>query len=302
MIQKELGRTGILIPELGIGTWNYHAGPLILRKGLDLGALFIDTAESYGTEPVVGDALRGIRDRVFLATKVSPKNFRSNDLRRSADRSLQRLGTDRIDLLQLHEPNPSIPIEETLGAMADLVDRGKVRFIGVSNFSLSQLQEAQKALHKYPIVSNQVRYNPIDRRIEKDLLGYCQSNGISIIAYSPLARGLGHIRDHDPNGVIESLVKETGKTAAQIILNWCVSKEAVVAVPGSNSGEHILDNCGASGWRLSQEQFALLDRKILHRERTRFEMFVKRHTPGALRALAVRAIDYLPRSLRRRLI
>src|SRR5438876_986875 len=121
MIQKELGRTGILIPELGIGTWNYHAGPLILRKGLDLGALFIDTAESYGTEPVVGDALRGIRDRVFLATKVSPKNFRSNDLRRSADRSLQRLGTDRIDLLQLHEPNPSIPIEETMGAMADLV-------------------------------------------------------------------------------------------------------------------------------------------------------------------------------------
>ncbi len=102
--------------------------------------------------------------------------------------------------------------------------------------------------------------------------------------------------------MIESLVKETGKTAAQIILNWCVSKEAVVAVPGSNSGEHILDNCGASGWRLSQEQFALLDRKILHRERTRFEMFVKRHTPGAVRALAVRAIDYLPRSLRRRLI
>jgi diketogulonate reductase-like aldo/keto reductase len=223
-------------------------------------------------------------------------------LRRSADRSLQRLGADRIDLLQLHEPNPSIPIEETMGAMADLVDAGKVRFIGVSNFSLAQLQEAQKALSRHPIVSNQVRYNPIDRRIEKDLLGYCQSNGITIIAYSPLARGLGRIRDHDPNGVIESLVKETGKTAAQVILNWCLSKESVVAVPGSNSAGHILDNCGASGWRLSQEQFALLDRKILHRERTRFEMFVKRHTPGALRALAVRAIDYLPRSLRRRLI
>src|SRR5437879_12762272 len=102
MIQKELGRTGILIPELGIGTWNYHAGPLILRKGLDLGALFIDTAESYGTEPVVGDALRGIRDRVFLVTKVSPKNFRSNDMRRSADRCLQRLCTVRVSLLSLH--------------------------------------------------------------------------------------------------------------------------------------------------------------------------------------------------------
>jgi diketogulonate reductase-like aldo/keto reductase len=302
MIHKELGRTGILIPELGIGTWNYHAGPTILRKGLESGALFIDTAESYGTEVVVGEALRGIRDRVFLATKVSPKNFRSDDLRRSADRSLRRLGTDRIDLLQLHEPNPSIPIEDTMGAMGDLVDRGKVRFIGVSNFSLVQLQQAQKALNRYPIVSNQVRYNLIDRRIEKDLLGYCQSNGITIMAYSPLARGLGRIRDHDPNNVIESLVQETGNSVAQIILNWCVSKEAVVAIPGSNSAGHILDNCGASGWRLSQEQLALLERNILHRERTRFEMLVKRYTPGAVRELAVRAINYLPRSLRRRLI
>jgi diketogulonate reductase-like aldo/keto reductase len=172
----------------------------------------------------------------------------------------------------------------------------------VSNFSLVQLQEAQKASKKYPIVSNQVRYNPIDRRIEKDLLGYCQNYGITIIAYSPLARGLGRIRDHDPNNVIESLVQATGKSAAQIILNWCLSKESVVAVPGSNSAAHILENCGASDWRLSQEQLRLLDKNILHRERTRFEMLVKRCLPVAVRAWALRVIDYLPRSLRRRLI
>ena len=132
-------------------------GPL--RKGLEAGALFIDTAESYGTEIVVGEALRGLRDRAFVATKVSPQNFNAPDLHRSVDASLQRLGIDEIDLLQLHEPNAHVAIGETMGAMADLVAVGKIKFIGVSNFSVVQLIEAQQAAGKYPIVSNQVRYS-----------------------------------------------------------------------------------------------------------------------------------------------
>jgi aryl-alcohol dehydrogenase-like predicted oxidoreductase len=207
MLRKELGQTGVFLPEVGIGTWNYHAGPAPLRKGLELGALFIDTAESYGTESVVREAIAGLRDRVFLATKVSPQNFRAKDLRRSVDASLQLLGVEVIDLLQLHEPSTTIPIEETMGAMADLVDAGKVRFIGVSNFSVAQLQEGQKVLSRHPIVSNQVRYNLIDRTIEKDLLQYCQKIHTTIIAYSPLARGLDRIRDCDPSNVIGSLVE-----------------------------------------------------------------------------------------------
>src|ERR1700693_2752038 len=107
MIQKELGSTGVFLAEIGIGTANYHAGPVPLRRGLEAGALFVDTAESYGTETIVREAIRGIRDRVFLATKVSPLNFRRNDLRRSVDASLQHLGVDVIDLLQLHQPNPA---------------------------------------------------------------------------------------------------------------------------------------------------------------------------------------------------
>jgi len=301
MIWKELGSTGVSIPEIGMGTSNYRAGPDPLRRGLQAGALFIDTAESYGTESVVGEVIAGMRERVFVATKISPQNFRSDAIRRSAESCLQRLRIDVIDLLQLHAPNPSIPIEETLGAMTAMVDEGKVRFIGVSNFSVTQLQEAQKASTKYPIVSNQVRYNIIDRTIERDLLSYCQANKITIIAYSPLGQGLGHIRDCDPQQSIERLARETGNSASQIVLNWCLCKEGVVAIPGSNSTAHIIENCRASDWRLSPEQLALFDRTIRHRQRTRFDMMLKRYTPRPIKKFGLLVLGYLPRGLRRRI-
>ena len=297
---KELGRTGVLIPEVGLGTWNYHAGPGPLRRGLESGALFIDTAESYGTERVVREAMHGLRDRVFLATKVSPGNFHRGAFRTSVDASLLRLGTDVIDLLQLHEPNSSIPIEETMGAMADLIESGKVRFAGVSNFSVAQLREAQIALGKYPIVSNQVRYNLVDRTIEADVLPYCKANHVTVIAYCPLARGLTRIRDCDPSGVIDELARMNGRSPAQIALNWCLCKEGVVAIPKGNSEEHILDNCGAAGWRLSAEQIALLDSRIQYRRRTRFDVLARRYTPRSLQTLASQAVHLLPRGLRRR--
>jgi diketogulonate reductase-like aldo/keto reductase len=246
--------------------------------------------------------MAGIRDRVFLAIRVSPENFRSADLRKSVEASLQRLGTDTIDLLQqLHRPNPSIPITETMGALADLVDAGKVRFAGVSNFSMAQLQEAQKALGKHPIVSNQVRYNVIDRTIEKNLLAYCQANHITVIAYSPLARGLGRIRDCDPAGVLEEISRSTGKSPAQIVINWCLSKDGVVAIPGSNSAEHLLDNCAASDWWLTAAQVSLLDSKIQYRVRNRFDTLVRRHMPRPLQTIALRVMNSLPRGLRRRI-
>lgn len=301
MILKEMGTTGVSIPEVGMGTSNYHAGPQPLRRGMEEGALFIDTAESYGTESIVAEAIAGIRERVFLATKISAQNFRREAVRRSIESCLLRLRVDAIDLLQLHEPNPSIPIAETLGAVTEMVDAGKVRFIGVSNFSVAQLQEAQKASQRYPIVSNQVRYNIIDRTIERDLLPYCQANGIMIIAYSPVARGLGRVRDCDPEQSIECVARETGKTSSQIILNWCLCKEGVVVIPGSNSAAHIIENCGASGWRLSAEQLALLDRSILYRARTRFEVMVRRCTPKPVLHFGIRLLKYLPRGLRRRI-
>ena len=299
---KELGRTGNFLPEIGLGTWDYHAGPEPLRRGLEAGALFIDTAESYGSEPVVGEALKGLRERVFVATKVSPENFRRDRLKASVDASLRRMDIDAIDLLQLHAPNPSIAIEETMGAMGEVVQAGKVRFIGVSNFSVTQLEEAQRASSQHPIVSNQVRYSLVDRTIETGLLQYCQAHCITVIAYSPLARGLQRLEDCDPGGVLERLSRETGKSATQIALNWCLCKEGVVAIPKGSTLEHVLENCAASDWRLTEPQLDLLNTAILYRHRGRIDALLRRLTPRGLRPVALRALQYLPRSLRRRVI
>jgi diketogulonate reductase-like aldo/keto reductase len=302
VIQKELGKTGLRISEVGIGTFDYRGSAEALRRGLESGALFIDTAESYGTEAVVGEAVRGIRDRVFIATKVSPEHFRASDLRKAVDGSLQRLGVDAIDLLQLHYPNAAIPIEETMGALGEAIDEGKVRFCGVSNFTMAQLQAAQKASPKHAIVSNQVRYNLIDRTIEDGLLEYCRAQRITVIAYSPLSKGLGRIMECDPSGAIAEVSRATGKSAAQIAINWCLCRDGVVAIPKGGSQEHILENCGASDWRLSEEQVALLTARIQYRRRNWLDHFARRSLPRPLQKIAARVARSLPRGLRRRVL
>lgn len=301
MLRKPLGTTGITLPEIGLGTWGYHGGVEPLRRGIEVGAAFIDTAESYGTEALIAEAIRGIRDDVFLATKVSQGNLRRADVLAAADRSLRALNTDRIDLYQVHEPNGDIPIEETMGAMEELVDAGKVRFIGVSNFSVEETRRAQRALRKYPLVANQVRYNLVDRTIETELLPFCEANGILVIAYSPLGRELRRVRDCDPAGVLDVVAHETGKTVPQVILNWVLRRTSVVAVPKGNSAAHVLDFCGASGWRLSDGHFRLLETKIQFRRRSRAELMLRRMVPRGAGPLIKRCIHLLPPGLRRRM-
>ena len=277
MNRKELGQTQITLPEVGLGTWNYAGGVAPLRKGLELGALLIDTAESYGSEDVVGQAVKGIRDRVFIATKVSPAHFRYADVLKAADQSLRRLGVDYIDLYQLHCANYLVPMAETLAAIEKLVEVGKVRFIGVSNFSVSQLKKAQKCMQKNRIISNQVRYNLVDRTIEPRLLPYCQANGVTVIAYSPLARKFQRIFDGDPHGCLARIGKSTGKTPAQISINWCLCKDRVVAIPKASSLEHVEDNCGASDWRLSPEDVKTLDENVNFRRRSHLETMLRHY-------------------------
>ena len=285
MLHKRLAATELTIPEIGLGTWQYRGSVQALRKGIELGARFIDTAEAYGTESFVGEVIRDIRNQVFLATKVSPWNFRPKDLFQAADRSLQALKTDYIDLYQLHWPNSTIPIEETMGAMEELVNQGKIRFIGVSNFSLGELQRAQTASHRSRIVSNQVRYNLVDRSAEVGLLEYCQQNKVTLIAYSPLARGMHAMRKNDPAGVLRTVAAETGRTQAQVALNWCIARGSVVAIPKADSVEHIEENCCASDWRLAQEQIALLNKKIRYRQRGRVEAVLRRVARNTLQRL-----------------
>jgi diketogulonate reductase-like aldo/keto reductase len=259
---KHFGSSGVLAPEIGLGTWRYSGGIEPLRAGVERGHCFLDTAENYGTEELVGEVLRGQREKVFLATKVSPRNFRRPDLIRAADNSLKRLRTDYIDLYQLHWPNLTVPIEETMAAMEDLVDAGKIRYIGVSKFSVRYLQRAQAALAKYKIASNQVRYSLIDRSIERGLLEYCQRNAITIIAFSPLGLNFTSLKEADPEGVLTQVARISGRTEAQVALNWLIAKDNVVAIPKASTVPHALEDCEASGWRLSPEQYALLARKI----------------------------------------
>ena len=260
---KELGRTGVMVPEIGLGTWKYSGGSAPLRRGIDLGATLIDTAEMYRTEDAVGQAIAGRRDDVFLATKVLGSHLRYDQVLRAADESLRRLAVDRIDLYQIHWSNRSVPISETMRAMEELIDAGKVRYVGVSNFSVNELQEAQEVMTKHPIVSNQVLYNLNSRRIEQDLLPYCQENGITVMAYTPLADGSlassPRFRHNQKSQALDQVSAETGKTRSQVALNWCTSRPNVIAIPKSNRIDRTEENCGASGWRLSEEQVRLLD-------------------------------------------
>jgi diketogulonate reductase-like aldo/keto reductase len=274
MNHKELGRTGVEIPEIGLGMWQYNGGVEVLRKGLEAGALFIDTAELYKNEDVAGQAIKGMRERVFVATKTH--HWKYNDVLRCAEASLRRLGLDTIDLYQLHWPNAAVPIAETMSAMEELVRQGKVRFIGVSNFTVSEFKEAQSALSKCKIAANQVRYSLVDRTMERDLLPFCRENNVTVIAYSPLANRFQKLIDADQANVLEKVARMTNRSKAQVALNWCVSKPGVVAIPKTESIQHVVENCQASGWRLTDEQMALLDEGVRFRRRSRLEVELRR--------------------------
>ena len=272
--RKELGGTGLMLPQVGIGTYLYRGTAELLRRGLDLGANFIDTAELYENEEVVGRAVKGIRDRVFIATKTH--HFEYEQVIHCAETSLRRLGVDTIDLYQLHYPNAAVPIAETMAAMEELVHQGKVRFIGVSNFTVSELLQAEAALKKVRLVSNQMRYSLIDRTVERELLPFCQRHALTFIAYSPLGQNFRAILDADPTAALERVARETGKTKAQIALNWCLAKPSVVVIPKTESEAHLAENCASSGWRLSPEQMALLDQAIQFRSRSKLVVTLRR--------------------------
>lgn len=274
--RKQLGSTGVEIPVIGFGTWNYSGGVLPLVTAIEQGATFIDTAETYGSEEVVGKSLKGRRAEVFLATKIRPANFRKRDVIRAVEGSLRRLETDYIDLYQLHWPNYTVPIEETMAAMESLADHGKIRYIGVSNFSAKELIAAQRCLGKHRIVSNQVRYSLIDRTIEDGLLQHCQREQVTVIAFSPLGTDFKSLCQHDREGLLSALAKKYGKNEAQIALNWLVEKSGVVVITKASAPQHVIDDCGACGWRLDKADYELLTSRVRFHRRGPIERFARR--------------------------
>lgn len=246
MEHKLLGKTWV--PAIGQGTMDIKDSEM-LKLGIEYGMTFIDTAENYGhSEELVGRAIKNYRRKdIFIATKVSPEHLSHDDVLKSVEGSLRRLQTDYIDLYQIHWPNPSIPFEETFGAMEKLVKDGKVRYLGVSNFSLKQLKLASG------FVSIQVEYNLFDRTIEEDILPYCQKHGILVIAYSPLNHG------KILNRTVQRIAKEYHKTPVQIALNWLVSKQSVIAIPKAVNANHVKENASATDFELAEEDIKLIN-------------------------------------------
>lgn len=250
-----------MLPEIGLGTWRYLGDPAIIHRSLELGSFLIDTAESYGTEQSIGSAIQGRRDQYFIATKVSPENLRFNDVCEAADNSLNRLGTDWIDLYQIHWPNQAISIGETMKAMALLVNTNKVRYVGVSNFSVQQFREAQDALGDIPLVCNQVEYNLFNQEIRDEFLPFSSANKITVMAYSPLAQGRidGELEARPKLAkVLDEIAHLTQMTRAQVLLAWCAHLPHVITIPQSNNIQRITENVAALDHPLTDEQYAAL--------------------------------------------
>lgn len=268
---KVFGKTGFRASEVGLGTyydWRWiriakrrwlAGGPKkvkALRAGLDGGINLVDTAEMYYSEPLVAKAIKGRkRDELFIATKVWHNNLHRDDLIASLEKSLRKLETPYVDLYQPHFPSHHIPIQETMAAMEDLKQKGKILHIGLSNFGLEQVVEAGHALRRSEIVSVQMRYNLARREAEDDLLPYCRKNNIAFLAYYPLAHG--ELARPDPR--VAAVCERNSKTPAQVALNWLAQKPGVFPIPRASTAEHVTEALGAGGWDLGAHDLAELD-------------------------------------------
>ena len=253
---------GTPVPVLGQGTWKMGEGErpareevAALRLGIDLGMTLIDTAEMYGdgrSEEVVGQAIAGQRERVFLVTKVYPQNASRKGLPAACERSLRRLGTEVIDLYLLHWRG-SVPLAETVTAFEQLRTAGKIRAWGVSNFDADDLAElGDKA---GACATDQILYNPEYRGPEFDLLPWCRERRLPVMAYSPVGQG-GSLLRHP---VIMDIARRHDATPAQICLAWVLRKEGVVAIPKAGDEAHVRANAAALKVRLEVEDLRAID-------------------------------------------
>jgi diketogulonate reductase-like aldo/keto reductase len=226
-----------------------------LRLGISLGLTLIDSAEMYGSgraEEIVGQAIRGLRENVYLVSKVLPSNASYDGTRRACERSLQRLGVDRLDLYLLHWPGAH-PIAETMRGLESLVSDGMVQAIGVSNFDIEDLKPALAALRHQPLACNQVLYHLGDRGIERRVIPFCREHDIAVVGYSPF----GH-SGFTAGRKLRPLAERIGRTTRQIALNF-LTRDGVHAIPKSGNPDHVRENASAAGWRLTEDELREVD-------------------------------------------
>ncbi len=259
---------GTPLPVLGLGTWTYGGGNTsdysrdeedlaTLRRLIALGYTHLDTAESYGrghSEDLVGQAIKSFpREDVFVTTKVSPDHFRAQDVIHAAEGSLRRLDISSIDLYLLHWPNDRIPLAETFQGINALLADGRIKRVGVSNFSVAQMQESMR-LSQGPIMTNQVHYNLLQRDPQRDgVLAFCQQEGIVLTAYSPLKDNVLS------NRVVKSIAIRQDVTPAQVAIQWLLRQPMVITIPKTSDLEHATDNLAAVDLVLSDAEVAELD-------------------------------------------
>jgi diketogulonate reductase-like aldo/keto reductase len=257
------------LPVIGLGTWQIGGGTRpdhsqddkalrVLREALEMGYTHIDTAEMYGrghSEELIGQAIQGFeREKLFLVTKVQPPNLRYNNVLRSLEGSLKRLVVEYVDLYLIHWLSGSEKLEETFRAMNQAVREGKVRYLGVSNFRLKELQESQQ-LSETSIVTNQVPYSLVTRSYLKNgVIPYCQENGIVVTAYSPVEEGRLRL-----NTKLEEIAEKHNATPFQIALAWLVNQPMVITIPMSQNPEHLRQNLEAGEIELTEEEMRELN-------------------------------------------
>lgn len=262
---------GEAVPVLGLGTWmmgerkdDFADEVTALRLGLDLGVTLIDTAEMYAdAELVVGEAVKGRRDGLFIMSKVLPSNASRDGTVAACERSLKRLGTDRIDLYLLHWRGGS-RLDKTVEAFEALKAAGKIRHWGVSNFDTGDMEELTALPAGGNCQSNQVLYNLSRRGVEFDLLPWSRERSMPVMAYSPIEQGaLAN------NRAIEAVAVRHGASAAQIALAWVMRNDGVIAIPKAVRPEHVRQNIAAADISLTQDDLAALDRAFAPPSRKR---------------------------------
>lgn len=260
--RKEIGRTGEYVSAIGLGTWairNYSRARDAFIYAIDHGIDNIDTAEMYDAgraEEFVGEILKIVgRGKVFVTTKMLPEHLVSEDkVLKAARASLKRLGITEVDLFLIHWPNSWLTIEEQVRNFEVVYLKGLARYIGVSNFNLSELKKAIKATRKAEIVVNQVYYSVFNKNIEKDLLPYAIKSGITIQAYTPLEKGAVI-----SNKTVRSIAEKLGKTPVQVALNYLISRPRTIPIPKTERKDHVKEILGSMGWRLSEKDIEILE-------------------------------------------
>lgn len=251
---------GFKMPVFGLGTSGYGEGNKnsdkeqvdAIVRAIDAGITHIDTAEVYAngrSEILIGNAIRNFdRSKLFISTKVAYDNLSFSGVQRSLNGSLERLGTDYIDLYMVHRPNPSIPIIETMTALKEAQEKGLIRAIGVSNFNVEELRQAEDVLPGVNIAAGQYHYSLKTREAqEKGVIDYLQRHNKMLIAWRPVDKGRLAFSDAD---IMRRMIQKYSKTPSQIAINWLISQKNTVTLSRMSTKEHLEENLGAIGWQL----------------------------------------------------